>query len=393
MTNSAPANEISCRQVPKYFFEHPPAVAGNLFDIVGQAIRTIDQAKGTVGDISNTAQASEGSLPYIKQADGLEWLQDYPRSKLAKTFYNPFDRAVIPLSTPKAGATSTRYQVPIEGKVTMRQYFHEADDSPLLIMRYYDAALAQQGFERVILCNNAPCVPSSGGAYYLKMLDPSRSMDSNYFPGDPLVMIAYKADAIAFVAVGRNVNHPITSFIKLVEGNITDRPALDKWQASLHPSLPPAPVVPAQVVTPAKPYYPPAVSGEQGHGAMADHESHAASAGERTVQAVDPRQFEHMIANQKGIVVVQFTSSDQGCPPCVKSNPRFDTLAQVKGDQAHFWRLEWRPYGAIYDDPLAVQYGIRMVPTFITFKDGKPVRQHAGNNSVVDLDDKLLKGL
>ena len=66
-------------------------------------------------------------------------LQLYPNAKKYNRINNPFDQVQIPVSMPLKTSDGyvAAYRVPMEGKVTMLQFLHSKDDSPLLIRQYY----------------------------------------------------------------------------------------------------------------------------------------------------------------------------------------------------------------------------------------------------------------
>ncbi|MBI3285506.1 MAG: thioredoxin family protein [Burkholderiales bacterium] len=167
-------------------------------------------------------------------------LNAYPRSKQQTRIYNPLERVSIPLSTPQNTPDGyvARYSVPMEGKVTMLQFVHRSDDSPLLIKQYYEAWLAQAGFERMLVCE-APCGQLSSRYSWQQAVDPSKRLDPNYIPGEPTYIAAYKADAMVLVGVGK-LNYEYVSLVKVVEGRILDAQA---WK-TLNTAKPAMPAVP-----------------------------------------------------------------------------------------------------------------------------------------------------
>jgi hypothetical protein len=187
-----------------------------------------EQTQEQTQESTNTSPAAPVSV--LKRA-GMEWLTKYSRSQIQQDFYNPLEIISIPLSKPSDGESTTQYSIPIEGKVVILSYKHEADDSPLLIQRHYDAILAKQGFERVVVCSNG-CKNMGGEAAWMGMLDVNKKMATGSFPEEPLLLIAHKANAVAFVAVGKSANAPYVSYIQLVEGAISSRTELDAWLAS-----------------------------------------------------------------------------------------------------------------------------------------------------------------
>ena len=69
-------------------------------------------------------------------------------------------------------------------------------------------------------------------------------------------------------------------------------------------------------------------------------------------------------------VVVQFTSPDKGCKPCLAAYKDFDQFAEKNADRSTFVRVEWKPY---YNFPKDVQekYRLIAVPAQMCFHNGK----------------------
>ncbi|WP_029148271.1 co-chaperone YbbN [Methylophilus sp. 5] len=165
-----------------------------------------------------------GSVNQIaSQTDLPLGLTEYPRSVLHQRIDNPFDQLMIPISPPKRITSDKwvpRYSVPVEGQVTMLQFTHEANDSPLLIQKHYESWLAGQGFERLLVCQ-APC-KQADVVYWLPYIDQARRMEWHMFPKDATYIAAYKDNAMALVSVGQLGNKTHGSFVKVVEGRVTD---------------------------------------------------------------------------------------------------------------------------------------------------------------------------
>lgn len=348
----------------------------------GQVLRGLSDLQKAVQQGGATAIQQGTSAENVDQAKPIsrgsnrrepDWMVRYPRAQLRKEFLNPFDRASIPLTMPGVGAASTRFAVPVEGKITMLQYDHEADDSPLLIQRHYDALLAQQGFERVIACAS-PCPTQYGAVHWMKMLDPNRIVDSNFFPDAPLILIGYKANAVAFVAVGKSPNVPYASFVKLVEGAITDRSDLDAWLASLKPSAPPAPAVPALVA-------PQATAPSKIRAAVTSS----------IVETISPGRLESAIRQTRGRLFILLSSEDRNCPFCIAANPTFADLADRHADAGRFVRVTWEPWRTAFEHKFVVAAGVNGLPTYLSFTDGVLDGRVAGNYPVADLEQKLIR--
>lgn len=329
--------------------------------------RTVQQGQAAVGANTTSATAVFGS-----KRNEPDWLPAYPRAQLRKEFVNPFDTVVMPLTQPALSATTTRYAVPMEGKVTMLQYSHEVDDSPLLIQRHYDALLAQQGFERAMACSS-PCPVQSAPVYWMKMLDPNIKADSNYFPDAPVVLIGYKANAMVFVAIGKNVNVPYTTFVKLVEGNITNRADLDAWLATFKAVAPPAPKTAALVA-------PPPVAPIAGiPTVMSD-----------VVENIAPARLQNAVTQTKGRLFVMLSSKEAKCPFCVRANPVFATLANKRADTGRFVMVTWEPWPKAFEHEFVKAKGIGGLPAYLAFMDGAYVGRVDGNVPLNELEQKLI---
>lgn len=358
------------------------AQASGLDDLlkgVGNIQRTVQQAQSATGMAPAAPAAPPASVATPVPATGgrriePDWFTIYPRAQVRREFVNPFDSVILPLSQPAVGATTTRYAMPMEGKVTMLQYSHEADDSPLLIQRHYDALLAQQGYERVIACAS-PCPAASAAVYWMKMLDPNGKMDHWAFPDAPRVLIGYKADAMAFVAVGKNNNYAYTSFVKLVDGAITNRTDLDAWLASLKPVAPPTPATPA-IVAP-----------QAGAAALP-----VALPQSDVVESIAPVRLQNAIAQTRGPLFVMLTSRDPKCPHCIRANPRYAELAAKHANTGRFVTVNWEPWPKAFEHEFVKSKGIGGLPAYLAFTDGVQTGRVDGNVPVEELEQKLFKG-
>lgn len=212
----------------------------------------IERAVGTVKRGTSLLPSSVGSLPTIGSNESgtsnvvlpLD-LSAYPRSVLYKRVDNPMDRISIPISVPVSSPDGyvAPYSVPVEGKVTMLQFKHRADDSPLQIQQHYESWLAQNGFQRLLVCE-APCRALSKAWSWRQAVDPSSRLDANYLPDNPTYIAAYRSDAMVLVGIGKYIDH-YSSLINVVEGRVLDAQV---WQkvTTPHAALPPvSPSMPA----------------------------------------------------------------------------------------------------------------------------------------------------
>jgi hypothetical protein len=204
---------------------------GDLVQGVSKGKELVNDAKDAVKQTQESVDSATAASASLLKRSGLEWLIKYPRAQIQQEFFNPLEIISFPLTKPSDGESTTQYAVPLEGKVIMLSYKHEADDSPLLIQRHYDALLAKQGYERVVVCANA-CKNMGGEASWMGMLDVNKKMATGSFPEEPLLLIAYKANAVALIAVGKSTSAPYVSYVQLVEGTISSKTELDTWLAS-----------------------------------------------------------------------------------------------------------------------------------------------------------------
>lgn len=89
-----------------------------------------------------------------------------------------------------------------------------------------------------------------------------------------------------------------------------------------------------------------------------------------TVPATDD-SFEIEVEKYKGVVVVDFWST--GCPPCRMMAPSLNELAIEMAGKVKIVKVD------VDDAPdVSARFGIRALPTFVLFKDGKVVDKIVG---------------
>jgi hypothetical protein len=203
------------------------AAHAGLLDDLGRVVDTVKRGSAMLPTPIGTSSLPVGSNGSNGDYAGNNLLlplglSAYPRAKLYKRIDNPLERLTIPVSTPISSPDGylAPYAVPVEGKVTMLQFDHRSDDSPLQIQQYYESWLTQNGFERLLVCE-APCKALPDGAHWRAAVDPSNRLDINYLPGEATYIAAYKADAMALVGIGKYINR-YTSLVKIMEGRILD---------------------------------------------------------------------------------------------------------------------------------------------------------------------------
>jgi len=307
-------------------------------------------------------------------------IEPYPRAVPLQRYDNPLERGALPISVPDRGASGervSRVRLPYEARVSMAQYRHAVDDSPLLIARHYAGQLQKQGFELLTVCET-PCRSASGLAdssvYWKRELDLANKLEMRPFGDNGIYLIGHRADAVVAVRVG-SWDSASASTVKIVQAPGIDRTPITQYIESQR-----APVVSASLPPPPRPARVAASAGAAG--------------GERGVQLVAPRDAAELIARSKGILVVQVTSFDTACGFCVRSNDVFDTLARDGGASApKFIRITYQPWGAVSRDGFAQSYGVNGLPTFFTMKDGQLVRRRNGIATADELRKLLLEGV
>ncbi|MDO8654601.1 MAG: thioredoxin family protein [Undibacterium sp.] len=389
------------------FFGFVTLAHAGIFDDINRAMEAAKSVTAMVpGSVIPTSQAQAGNqAATVSGASALYLpfdLNAYPRSQQYRRIDNPLERISIPLSTPQKTPDGyiARYSVPMEGKVTMLQFIHRRDDSPLLIKQYYEAWLAQAGFERMLVCE-APCSQLSSKYNWRQAVDPSERLDTNTMPDEATYIAAYKADAMVLVGIGKRSDE-YASLVKVVEGRVLDAQA---WKIlntarpaapSVTPSRPPAQLASAAVTASAlRPQHNGTailpISGQIGTAAATLPA--AADDAFDGVEMIAASDLAARLAASKGFVTVQLSSYDPGCPFCAQANPKFDEMATHNKGKVTFWRVMWQPWASFSQDAFAKAYGVNGLPTTFTFKNGQLVRRSMGNLPVEEQEKQLLRGL
>ena len=99
---------------------------------------------------------------------------------------------------------------------------------------------------------------------------------------------------------------------------------------------------------------------------------------------ISDSEFEELVINSKGIVVVDFWAV--WCGPCHSMAPSLESFARANTGTVKVFKLD------VDDNPrTAERFEIRSIPTVIFFKDGEPVDITAGAVSETALQEKLDK--
>lgn len=95
---------------------------------------------------------------------------------------------------------------------------------------------------------------------------------------------------------------------------------------------------------------------------------------------INDNDFETQVLQASGPVVVDFWA--EWCGPCKAMSPLVDELAGEIGDAVKVVKIN------IDESPNApTKYGVRGIPTFMIFKDGKVVDTKVGSMSKTALSD------
>ena len=95
-------------------------------------------------------------------------------------------------------------------------------------------------------------------------------------------------------------------------------------------------------------------------------------------QSVSDPDFAHIVLSSPLPVVVDFWAP--WCGPCKAMLPIVEELATEYADKVAFAKMN-------VDENLDIpgQYGIMSLPTFVIFKDGKPIKTSVGARSKQDM--------
>lgn len=351
----------------------------------------LQQAKDLIGDVgaitgggqsnrasnaNNNSNTPQSEAAYRNQiAGGSAFPFDfapYPRSTLEGQTFNPFDQVEMPL-TPAvkhpSGDNKPRLTLPMEGKVTLLKYSHKGDDSPILIQRFYENWLTEQGFERIYMCQT-PCSEMSYGSDMYKILDPAGRAYGSYYPNSPTYIAALKDNAMIVVGVGKD-GSSYSSVIKVVEGKILDRSSWDKVRKTSNLSSAPSGANNSAIAKP-----------------VAETSNISITSGVNALSADDAFSY---VKTVKGNTFVQLSSYDKNCPDCLKANPEYEKFATAMANKGTFLQVTIQPVKDATKTEIALTYNITDLPTVLAFRDGKLIGRHNGMGKVKDLEKNLIK--
>ncbi len=306
----------------------------------------------------------------IAQAQSVE-LRPYPRAQELGRYDNPLEAGALPISPPERvnGKNESRWRLPYEGKVSMQQYKHPVDDSPLLIARHYAGQLREQGFELITICD-IPCAGRPGSpdasVYWFHELDLAKRLKYSAFGDRGTYLIGHRPDAVVAVRVGAS-SGGYASVVKAISAAQLDRAPLLAYVEQQKAPAADAPLPPPPGRAPA----------------------HAPG-----VESVAPAALSTWVRQSKGWVVVQLSSHDPGCGFCVRANPAFNALAAAHGPSGmRFAQVAFQPWKAVGQNDFAREYGVGGIPAYFTFKDGQLMRRQDGMADEATLRRALLDGL
>jgi hypothetical protein len=349
----------------------------------------LKKAKDLAKDASQAAQRnpiSGGQAPaaaarFAPPAAGFE-LTPYPRARTQGRYDNPLEVGTLPISPPERssrGDWASRWRITYEGKVTMRQFEHERDDSPVLIARHYAGQLKELGFELVTVCER-PCRTADGDdddySRWGKELDLGKRLSAGYFGREGYYLLGHRADAVVAVRIGTYASDYVSSYKIVVSPNL-DRGPLNAYIAALTKPMADAPLPPPPGRVPSGPSGPA-----------------SAPVGVALID-VAPQDIGRWIEHSKGLVVLQLSSHEAGCSFCVKANPVFAKFAAVEaGKGVQSVRVAFQPWASFGNNDFVRSYAVKGLPTTITFLDGQLMRRQEGLiNDPELLSQRLLGGL
>ena len=101
---------------------------------------------------------------------------------------------------------------------------------------------------------------------------------------------------------------------------------------------------------------------------------------------LNKENFQKEVLENKGVVFVDFYAD--WCGPCQMMGPIIEEIAE---DATYKDKVKFAKVNVDANQELASQYNIFSIPTFIIFKDGKPVNQFAGAMTKEGLMNEIEK--
>lgn len=87
------------------------------------------------------------------------------------------------------------------------------------------------------------------------------------------------------------------------------------------------------------------------------------------------------IEKSTGHLLVHFTSYDENCGYCIKSNPYIEEVMQDYKDHLKVARISWEPWDSHAEQSKAIkkEYWIKGIPMVILYKDGEELWRATGD--------------
>ncbi|MFS8158900.1 MAG: thioredoxin [Candidatus Roizmanbacteria bacterium] len=105
------------------------------------------------------------------------------------------------------------------------------------------------------------------------------------------------------------------------------------------------------------------------------------------VKKTTSQDFAKDVTSAKGVVFVDFFA--EWCGPCKVTDPIIHTLS----DDPTYKDISFVKVDVDEAAELSGQYNVFSIPTFMIFKDGKPVHEFVGARDKAGFEEELKKGL